>query len=836
MQKPARQPDLVGGKVMKRTKSARTLAIVIVFVTVLGMLPLVAASDFYDNTTVQITVEDSGYPSTISPSQKWFVPEDTIDLTIQVTGTADGLQDVFDILVFGQGETLYAEHVIRFNDVAVDHATGKATVTIPSIMTEALQDDNYDVYVGDEMWIEDSGFDSGRGDWDWTWFRVQMYTIIAETGRSGYIPGDPVTVFYSVVSIKDGSLITDAGYPGWGLDKGEWGVWSEDGESSEGPTNLGNPSGSFTFRLSYVGSSFPDDYVVGIWYNGTYGNTREASKYLMGNAPGFDFRVDALMVDVYTDRAEYQIDSVVSIHVHSWVEGTPVGEPDVDVEISILKGVGPFANKISGYGGDFQTDAAGDVRYMFQLKDMDFEEGVEYTVRINASKWLKETGDSIVFPIVSGSGVISVDVAFDKHTYTTGDTVQMMVDAVSPPGHSTVFTYVYTAYSPSGTYAKETSSSNLYSIDLPSNYEGDMTFKVEVYNIQRDYGYYAETKSIEYGIMLVNVDKDEYDAGDALTVDYELISYLMWAPDFYYIVRDGNLQVVEEGVLSGVSYEGSFTFNVPTTPSSSYTFTVSATSDGRVVSDSDSAYLERGYDLTISFQKSSYLAGETAIVYYEIVPLGGVGLPSSFDLSYALYDFSPKTLATDRHQGDLSYPIPAGIPDGTYLFIVEEWVTGSFAIETIAIGPEGTVIGAEDFDGDGVPDSADSDDDNDGYSDVIEDQEGSDPKNATSKPPDNDEDYIPDSMDVDDDNDGFSDGEELLAGSDPMSSTSVPEPQAGETDPATSNPWEWLAPLILAVIALVMASIVLIRSGRPPRKEALLDDGDTTEIDEGPSQ
>ena len=363
-----------------------------------------------------------------------------------------------------------------------------------------------------------------------------------------------------------------------------------------------------------------------------------------------------------------------------------------------------------------------------------------------------------------------------------------------------------------------------------------MTFKVEVYNIQRDYGYYAETKSIEYGIMLVNVDKDEYDAGDALTVDYELISYLMWAPDFYYIVRDGNLQVVEEGVLSGVSYEGSFTFNVPTTPSSSYTFTVSATSDGRVVSDSDSAYLERGYDLTISFQKSSYLAGETAIVYYEIVPLGGVGLPSSFDLSYALYDFSPKTLATDRHQGDLSYPIPAGIPDGTYLFIVEEWVTGSFAIETIAIGPEGTVIGAEDFDGDGVPDSADSDDDNDGYSDVIEDQEGSDPKNATSKPPDNDEDYIPDSMDVDDDNDGFSDGEELLAGSDPMSSTSVPEPQAGETDPATSNPWEWLAPLILAVIALVMASIVLIRSGRPPRKEALLDDGDTTEIDEGPSQ
>ena len=819
---------------MRSTKCARILAVGIAFVTALGMLPLVAASDIYDNSTVQITVEDSGYPMSISPSQKWFVPEDTIDLTIQVTVTAVGLQDFFDILIFGQGETLYAEHVIRFNDVAVDHATGKATVTIPSIMTEALPDDNYDVYVGDEMWIQDKGFDSGRIPWDWTWFRVQMYTIIAETDRTGYIPGDPVTVFYSVVSIKDGSLITEDAYDGSSFD-GQWNVESGDGETTEGPTSFSNSAGNFDFQIFPQGS-VSSTYFIYIYFNGTYGSTREQATRLQANAPGpDDFTVGGLGMSVTLDRAppEYQLDSIVRVDVRTMVEGSNAGEPDVDVEIDILEGIGPSADKIFGYGGDFYSDADGEVHYMFQLDDGDFDEGQIYTVRVNTSKWLKEAWLSRVFSIVSGSGVISVDMVFNRDEYTTGDTVNIMVNTAAPAGHSTDFTYIYTVSSETSAYAKEAGSSSLFSFNLPSNFEGEMYFEVEVYNADRDHGYDLETKNVKYGIMLVNVDRDEYNAGDVLTVDYELISVLM-PPDFFYVIRDANGNIVYEDVLPGSASWGYFTFNVPIVPSSSYTFNVYACEDGRILSGSDSADLEIGYDLIISFDKSNYLAGEIAVVHYEIVIQGGAGWPASFDLRYALYDYAPRSLATDHIQGDLSYPIPSGIPDGSYVFVLEEFVTGTVAVETITIGSVDPITGMPDFDGDGVPDSADSDDDNDGYSDVIEEEEGSNPKNATSKPPDTDEDYIPDSMDVDDDNDGFSDGEELLAGSDPMSSTSVP--QAEETDPATSNPWEWLTPLILAVIALVMATIVLIRSGRPPRKEALLDDADTTEIDDGPSQ
>jgi hypothetical protein len=62
-----------------------------------------------------------------------------------------------------------------------------------------------------------------------------------------------------------------------------------------------------------------------------------------------------------------------------------------------------------------------------------------------------------------------------------------------------------------------------------------------------------------------------------------------------------------------------------------------------------------------------------------------------------------------------------------------------------------------DTDGDLNPDSSDSDDDNDGYSDDIEIQVGSDSKDPDSVPPDHDSDFVPDSIDTDDDNDGVPD-------------------------------------------------------------------------------
>ncbi len=66
----------------------------------------------------------------------------------------------------------------------------------------------------------------------------------------------------------------------------------------------------------------------------------------------------------------------------------------------------------------------------------------------------------------------------------------------------------------------------------------------------------------------------------------------------------------------------------------------------------------------------------------------------------------------------------------------------------------------DDTDGDGVGNNADTDDDNDGQSDADEIACGSDPLDDSSMSPDNDLDHIPDCVDPDDDNDGILDGDD----------------------------------------------------------------------------
>lgn len=63
--------------------------------------------------------------------------------------------------------------------------------------------------------------------------------------------------------------------------------------------------------------------------------------------------------------------------------------------------------------------------------------------------------------------------------------------------------------------------------------------------------------------------------------------------------------------------------------------------------------------------------------------------------------------------------------------------------------------------------------DGDGFDDHIEIGEGTNPLDASSKPPDDDGDFLSDSMDPDDDNDGMIDIYEILAGTDPLDPASL---------------------------------------------------------------
>ena len=80
-----------------------------------------------------------------------------------------------------------------------------------------------------------------------------------------------------------------------------------------------------------------------------------------------------------------------------------------------------------------------------------------------------------------------------------------------------------------------------------------------------------------------------------------------------------------------------------------------------------------------------------------------------------------------------------------------------------------------DHDGDGIPDDVDTDDDNDGYSDVDELALGTNPLDPASKPggsADFDSDGLTDDVDTDDDNDGVTDQNEISDGTNPYDAAS----------------------------------------------------------------
>ena len=79
-----------------------------------------------------------------------------------------------------------------------------------------------------------------------------------------------------------------------------------------------------------------------------------------------------------------------------------------------------------------------------------------------------------------------------------------------------------------------------------------------------------------------------------------------------------------------------------------------------------------------------------------------------------------------------------------------------------------------DLDDDGLTNSEDLDDDNDG----VQDSDDAFPYDSAESS-DTDNDGIGNNEDTDDDGDGFSDAEEIASGSDPLSANSVPDSETG---------------------------------------------------------
>jgi hypothetical protein len=115
-----------------------------------------------------------------------------------------------------------------------------------------------------------------------------------------------------------------------------------------------------------------------------------------------------------------------------------------------------------------------------------------------------------------------------------------------------------------------------------------------------------------------------------------------------------------------------------------------------------------------------------------------------------------------------------------------------------------------DTDSDGVGDNTDSDIDNDGWSNTIEEAAGSDPMDKDDMPLDTDSDGVADNADLDDDNDGFPDYDDFA----PLDASVTKDPNLIRIAGVEFEIGELVMGIMMAVGAVLIGALVFTRKKR----------------------
>ncbi len=134
-------------------------------------------------------------------------------------------------------------------------------------------------------------------------------------------------------------------------------------------------------------------------------------------------------------------------------------------------------------------------------------------------------------------------------------------------------------------------------------------------------------------------------------------------------------------------------------------------------------------------------------------------------------------------RGDLEYALEHSMvltkldPSTTYVITIKSTdLVKNSSTSTLYFGTSSTLQGPdEDFDGDGIINSVDTDDDNDGMPDTYEETYGFDPFNAYD-------------AEGDDDNDGYTNIQEYQAGTSPKDDQDVPQSASNENNTSVLTP------------------------------------------------
>src|SRR5947209_2731441 len=288
---------------------------------------------------------------------------------------------------------------------------------------------------------------------------------------------------------------------------------------------------------------------------------------------------------------------------------------------------------------------------------------------------------------IGPAAAMTVTLVPNQGGYLNGDVASVNAMVYRTPGPAN-YTYNWTVRDNSGRLLNTTVNGGpTFRYSIPLNYTGPrLTFFVRVDDGQGLASNAQRTVTVSVAVMSLRLDRGDFSPGDAITASYSVTSHVILRPTYDYQVADTSFTIV----LSGNTNNTTFSFRTPAPAASrTYRFLVTAR-EGTNTSQAQLTIGQATGDLLgATFDRASYMPGDTIHAHLTVTPRGATPLPLQFIWTLSLGGFggSPTVSAiTTVPEVDLTLPIPQGVGTGDLVVTATESSTGTAIGHTLHIG------------------------------------------------------------------------------------------------------------------------------------------------------
>src|SRR5256885_4411954 len=236
---------------------------------------------------------------------------------------------------------------------------------------------------------------------------------------------------------------------------------------------------------------------------------------------------------------------------------------------------------------------------------------------------------------IEPAAAMTVTLVLNQAAFLSGDVASVNAMVYRTPGPAN-YTYNWTVRDTFGRLLNTTTNGGptlRYSILL--NYTGLLTFFVRVDDRQGLASNAQRTVTVSVAVMSLRLDRGDFTPGDAITASYSVTSHVILRPTYDYQVDDSSFTIV----LSGNTNNTTFSFRTPAPAASrTYQFLVTAREGTNTSRAQVTIAQATGVLLGATFDRASYMPGDTLHAHLAVTPRGTSTLPLQFiwTLSFGL--------------------------------------------------------------------------------------------------------------------------------------------------------------------------------------------------------